>query len=186
MMPTGRAMSTTESAAPAAGCAPPAPWYRHRWPWLLMLGPGIVVVAGLFTMWLAVTTDDGLVADDYYKRGLGINRMLERTARAAALRLTASADVDERGAVRVTLATPTRDLAAMPATVRLLLTHPTRAGFDRRADVVRGPDGIYAGRIEPVAAGRWLVIVETDEWRLPAVEVTGAIRDIRLGAQAGP
>ena len=23
------------------------PWYRHPWPWLLMLGPAIVVVAGM-------------------------------------------------------------------------------------------------------------------------------------------
>ncbi len=80
------------------------------------------------------------------------------------------------------LAATQPDLAAMPATLRLLITHPTRAGLDRRIDVVRGPDGTYTGRAEPVAAGRWLVIVETDEWRLPAVEVTGAIRDVHMDA----
>jgi uncharacterized protein len=157
------------------------PWYRHRWPWLLMLGPGIVVVAGFITLWLAVTSDDGLVADDYYKRGLGINRTLERTERAAALRLSAEVDVETSGSARVTLASPERDLATMPASVRLLLTHPTHAGFDRRTDVMRGPDGTYAGHIEPGTPGRWLVIVETDHWRLPPVEVTGAIH-VRLGA----
>ena len=25
------------------------PWYRQRWPWLLMLGPMVVVVAGIST-----------------------------------------------------------------------------------------------------------------------------------------
>jgi hypothetical protein len=39
------------------------PWYRHPWPWILMSGPAIVVVAGIFTAYLAVTTADGLVAD---------------------------------------------------------------------------------------------------------------------------
>ena len=24
------------------------PWYRHPWPWILMLGPFVVVVAGMF------------------------------------------------------------------------------------------------------------------------------------------
>ena len=181
MPPTADSISTG-----AAAIARGVPWYRHRWPWFLMLGPGIVIVAGFFTLWLAIVTDDGLVADDYYKRGLGINRVLERTQRATALGLSARADVDEAGRARVWLASTQPDLAAMPATVRLLVTHPTRAGFDRRIDVVRGPDGTYAGRGEPVAAGRWLVIVETDDWRLPAVEVTGAIRDVHLDAAAGP
>lgn len=158
------------------------PWYRHRWPWLLALGPAIVVVAGIFTLWLAVTSDDGLVADDYYKRGLGINRTLARTERAAALRLSARVDVDGSGGARVMLASPEGDFAAMPASVRLLLTHPTRAGFDRRTVVMRGPDGVYTGHVAPSPEGRWLVIVETDDWRLPPVEVTGDIHGIRLGA----
>ena len=63
------------------------PWYRQRWPWLLMAGPALVVVASLYSGWLAVTSDDGVVADDYYKRGLSINRRLERVDRAAALKL---------------------------------------------------------------------------------------------------
>lgn len=31
------------------------PWYKHRWPWLLMAGPAIVVVACAFTIYLAFT-----------------------------------------------------------------------------------------------------------------------------------
>ena len=61
------------------------PWYRHRWPWLLMSGPAIVVVAGFYTAYLAVRTDDGVVADDYYKRGLEVNQELRRGQAAAAL-----------------------------------------------------------------------------------------------------
>ena len=72
------------------------PWYRQRWPWLLIAGPAIVVVASLVTAWLAASTDDGVIADDYYKRGLLINQELERTraarpcgwARCCALRRT--------------------------------------------------------------------------------------------------
>ena len=41
------------------------PWYRHPWPWILMSGPFVVVVAGVITLYLAVVSDDGLVDDDY-------------------------------------------------------------------------------------------------------------------------
>ena len=36
---------------------PVLPWYRHRWPWLLMLGPFVVVVAAAITLWLAVRSN---------------------------------------------------------------------------------------------------------------------------------
>jgi len=47
------------------------PWYREPWPWILMAGPAAVIVAGIFTMTLAYRTEDGLVADDYYKPSAG-------------------------------------------------------------------------------------------------------------------
>ena len=50
------------------------PWYRHPWPWLLMLGPFVVVVAGLLTAYIAFKSNDGLVDDDYYRKGLAVNR----------------------------------------------------------------------------------------------------------------
>ena len=44
------------------------PWYREPWPWILMAGPVIVIVAGAFTMTLAFTHQDELVATDYYRK----------------------------------------------------------------------------------------------------------------------
>ena len=55
-----------------------ARWYREPWPWLLMAGPLVVVAASLASAWIAVKSDDGVVADDYYKQGLAINRKLPR------------------------------------------------------------------------------------------------------------
>ena len=45
------------------------PWYQHRWPWLLMAGPFIVIIAGFITMWISFSGADALVVDDYYKQG---------------------------------------------------------------------------------------------------------------------
>ena len=55
------------------------------------------------TAWLAWSTDDGVVADDYYKRGLVINKQLERSHRGEALGLGAMLASRADGAVRVVL-----------------------------------------------------------------------------------
>jgi hypothetical protein len=145
-----------------------------------MAGPAIVVVAGLATAWIAWSTDDGVVADDYYKRGLVINRQLERSARGEALGLGAILEVTPEGVLRLRLSGVPD--AAAPANVRAKLTNATRAGSDRVATLERGTDGAYSGRMAPLPPGRWLVAIETDEWRLPTVEAGGTVREVRLGA----
>ena len=151
-----------------------------------MAGPGIVVVASLFTGWLALTTDDAVVADDYYKRGLAINQRLERVDRAAALEMEAEVDIAADGRVRVALASLSSDEDAHPAVVVLGVAHATRGGLDRSVELVLGPEGAYAGRVEPVGAGRWLVSLETASWRLPAVEIAGEVRTLQLSARGAP
>jgi hypothetical protein len=160
----------------------PRPWYRHRWPWLLMLGPAIVVVAGIATLGLAIRSDDGLVAEDYYKQGLAINTSIERGERAASLGLAATVDVGEDGYLRVRLESASADPVATPPSLRVVVAHPTRAGADVRAMVVRTPDGSYAGRVPPLERGRWQLYVESDAWRLQSVPIDGAARGIRLTA----
>ncbi|HEX4884851.1 MAG TPA: FixH family protein [Casimicrobiaceae bacterium] len=160
------------------------PWYRHRWPWLLMLGPAIVVVAGIATLWLAVRSDDGLVADDYYKRGLAINQTIGRLERAAELGLAGTIDIAPEGTVRARLESATGP-EPLPPAVRIVLAHPARAGEDVRATLVRAPDGSYLGRTAPLPRVRWQLIVETDEWRLPAVEIDGPATGIRVAAARG-
>ena len=158
------------------------PWYRDRWPWILMAGPAFVVCGGSYAMWLAKSTDDGLVADDYYKRGVAINRTLQRFERAAELKLGAVVAVHSDGDVRVTL---TGAESQAPPLLRLRLVHPTRAGLDESADLVRSVDGSYVGRIAAPASGCWLVIVETDAWRLPTVETKDGLDEVRLGHAPG-
>jgi hypothetical protein len=161
----------------------PTPWYRQRWPWLLIAGPAIVVVAGAVTIWLAVASDDGLVADDYYKQGLAINQVIGRTERAVALALRAKVDLAADGRVRAELAGgDTAD--ANPDTITLLLAHPTRAGGDARAELRRVAGRVYEGRIDAPAPGRWRVILESATWRLPAAEIDGLPATLELAAGA--
>lgn len=154
-------------------------WYRERWPWLLMLGPALAIVAGSFTLWLAMRTDDGLVADDYYKRGLAINQTLSRAQHASELALTAR--VLLRGdSVEVTLAGAGR----LPPVLRLRLAHPTQAVSDQLIELRTVAPGVYAGNSPAAPAGRRLVVLEDFDrtWRL-AGEAAGGEQAIALTAQ---
>lgn len=163
---------------------PVVPWYRQRWPWFLIAGPAIVVVAGIATIWIAIVTDDGVVADDYYKRGLAINQAIDRAEKARALGVSATVDVEGDGRVAVSLASAGDAAEAAPAALRVRFVHPTRAGEDRVAMLPATGGGRYEGRVAPLADGRWRVIVETDHWRLPSTAATTPIRDLAI-APAG-
>jgi uncharacterized protein len=144
----------------------PRPWYREPWPWILISGPAVVVVAGFVTLWLAVKTSDGLVAEDYYKQGLAVNRVFAREDAAERLGLTASVD-PRRGALSVRLAG-----RAAPPALFVHLAHATRAGYDVTLRLARGADGTYRAELPPaLPAGHWHVSVEDPkrEWRLAGV-----------------
>lgn len=140
-------------------------WYREPWPWLLMLGPTVVIIAGFYTLWLAMRTDDGLVADDYYKRGLAINQTLSRTQRASELALTARVELGT-GTDRITVTVGGH--ATLPPVLRLRLVHPTQAVADHVIAVRAIAPGIYEGERPAAAAGRRVVMLEDLErnWRL--------------------
>ena len=135
------------------------PWYREPWPWILMAGPAVVVVASIFTAWLAVRSNDGLVVDDYYKQGLAINRTLKRSDVAARLGIRAELHL-VHGHVRVLLS------GVGGSALQLRLVHPTRAGMDQRVKLNMVRPGVYEGELAPARAGRWYVVLEQQDWRL--------------------
>lgn len=57
---------------------PGLPWWRHGHVWLVIAGPVIVVIAGFVTLSLALRTPDPLVAEDYYRKGIEINKTLQQ------------------------------------------------------------------------------------------------------------
>jgi hypothetical protein len=142
-----------------------SPWYREPWPWFLIAGPAIVVVAAISTAVIAVKTDDGLVADDYYKRGLAINKAIARDERARALGLSATMRLnDARDRVRVLVRS-----GALPAeALRLTMSHATRAGLDQVVALRMSAPGVYEGTVRIPAEGTWSVRLEDERstWRL--------------------
>lgn len=142
---------------------PRRPWYREPWPWLIMAGPATVIVAGIATAVIAFRGADGLVADDYYKQGLGINRQIERDRTARELAIGGEIRV-ARDSVLLTL----RAAAALPDRVTLRLAHPSRASEDRVLHPARNASGAWEAPLKDLPAGRWRAIVETAQWRVAA------------------
>ena len=65
-------------------------WYKYPWPWVLILLPLTAVLFGIMMFVLANTYRDDLVADDYYKDGMAINRRLVMDDRARQLNIHAN------------------------------------------------------------------------------------------------
>ncbi|HJW24405.1 MAG TPA: FixH family protein [Rhodocyclaceae bacterium] len=142
------------------------PWYKEPWPWILMTGPLVVVIAGFITAWLAIRSNDGLVADDYYKQGLAINQQLHRDQKADDLGLRASV-MRSGSQLRVMLTTGTGQIAP-PEKLSLRITHPTRAGMDQTVTLVPEGPSMFSGKLEADISGRWHVVLEdpSGQWRL--------------------
>lgn len=157
------------------------PWYKERWTWLLMTMPVLAIIGGGITMWLAITSFDGLVADDYYKQGMGVNKVL---ARAAAAR-----DLGLKGRVLFSMEEVTVELTArpgvqLPKDIMLTLAHPTRGGADQ-VITMNGAGGVYRARIpNALVSAHWKVLLEDEShvWRLSGAAFLPTETEIRIDA----
>lgn len=52
------------------------PWWKFGYVWLIVLGPAVVIVAGFYTLWLAVSIPDPVIDNNYYRKGVEINKTL--------------------------------------------------------------------------------------------------------------
>ncbi len=140
------------------------PWYRHRWPWLLMLGPVAVLIAGAITMWISFSGADALVVDDYYKQGKAINQDLRRDRVAFERGLSASLRYD---AASGRLLGSVNGLA-QPVPLTLLLVHPTVPAKDRRLAVAPTANGEFELPLAMLERANWQIQIEDGqrEWRL--------------------
>jgi uncharacterized protein len=131
-----------------------------------MAGPFIVVLAASYTAWLAISTSDGLVTDNYYQKGLAIAETLTKSAKARELGLRAGVRLVE-GSVSVRLTTRSPKDFSPPKAIRFTLSHPTRAGVDQMRLLTRQGDA-YVGSINLPSSGHWLILIEDEakSWRL--------------------
>lgn len=79
----------------------PAAWWRFGHVWLVIAGPAAVVVAGVVTIYLAVSRPDPVVAEDYYRQGIEINKTLAAGGDGAATGLAPAVQARNHAATGV-------------------------------------------------------------------------------------
>lgn len=60
--------------------AAPEPWWKFGFVWMVIAGPASVVLASIATVWITLANPETLVAEDYYRRGMQINKTLAEEA----------------------------------------------------------------------------------------------------------
>ena len=148
-------------------------WYKEPWPWLLMVGPAIVVVAGFSTFYIARKSAPEMVTDDYYKEGKYISIELKRDE--AAIQRHINGQV---------LISPNMDTAKVllsgdfdrKAPLNLIFLHPAKKSGDQVIVLKPTQDGVASGdKTEYLAVFKtlpqvqhWYVRVEdaNSEWRV--------------------
>lgn len=108
------------------------PWYRYRWPWVLMLVPFAAVLFGIFMVATALVYPDDVVVDTYYKDGQGINQLRDLDEAALALNIAATLRVNEDNGSRIRLT------GSEEAYLQLSLFHVT----DSKQDLVLRFDAV--------------------------------------------
>ena len=136
------------------------PWFRQPYVWMVIGIPLSSVIVGMVMLWLSIVSFDGMVADDYYKRGLQISRVLDRERAASAAQLSGTFklhDTDSRLLLR------SADSAyRLPAAVHVQLSYATSAGQDREFTMTRTATGEYLGPALTLPQGRWYVYINAD------------------------
>ena len=166
--------------------APVRPWYRHRWPWFIMLGPAAVMLATAVTVWLAIRQPDAVVVDDYYRRGKAINQDLRRDRAATALRLAFTARYDAgNGVLEGRLESFGRP---MRAPFRILFAHPTLPGKDLVLTARPDARGVAAVRLPALEMTHWRVVIEDEgrAWRLARGWSPASTPTLEITADPGP
>ncbi|WP_018150284.1 FixH family protein [Leeia oryzae] len=142
------------------------PWYKHKWLWFLLIGPGIVVVASIVTIYIAVTKSDSLIVDDYYKEGTTINENITKDQKAAKLGLTAELVIGDDQRIRVFLH-QTKNPVKYPK-LKLFVQHAANEKLDQHIELQ--PDGVdsYVSKQLNLPIGKWYFDLSDSngDWKL--------------------
>jgi len=128
--------------------------------------PAAAVIAGAVMLVLANATWDGLVTDDYYRRGMQINRSLARDEEAARLGLVATVAFPAPGRVEVRLSRPME--AGDGDRPNLRFARAGRTGRDVEVDLRRSTHDTWRGDVPALPAGKWYAELGNARWRLTA------------------
>jgi hypothetical protein len=159
------------------------PWYRHLWPWLVMIPPAVAVIGGLATAWLA-GGPPALVVDDYADIARVTVERAERDQRARQLALSVRLELpaveasDGRLRAYLTSGLPGFD---PPKQLNLELIHPTLEELDQSLRLERSGE-VFSVALRRPPGRLYLQLSDPDAgWRLVA-ELPANANQVTLSA----
>lgn len=138
-------------------------WYQIPIVWVVIGIPLVSVVVTLSIVWISVKTFDGLVVDDYYRKGLEINRDLARDRNAKRISLEANASIEDN---QLRFELQSNSDGPWPDRLVLGFYHPTVSDRDILVTLVHEGSGKYSALPPQLAFGKWNVMTGTETWRL--------------------
>ncbi|WP_038890253.1 FixH family protein [Vibrio campbellii] len=132
------------------------PWYKQFWPWFLIILPLTVVVWTIVTVVVFANNSVSLVAEDYYKKGKGINIDISKMNVARDLGLNATVSSDDN---TVVIAFNKGELPHFPA-LTATFTHRTLPDRDFTKLLTADAKGNYRLTPEDSIQGPWFVELE--------------------------
>ncbi|CAK6715421.1 FixH family protein [Vibrio harveyi] len=140
------------------------PWYKQFWPWFLIILPLTVVVWTIVTVVVFANNSVSLVAEDYYKKGKGINIDISKMNVARDLGLNATVSSDNN---TVVISFNKGELPHFPA-LTATFTHRTLPDRDFTKLLTADAKGNYRLTPENSIQGPWFVELEphNKEWMI--------------------
>ncbi|HHP0461891.1 FixH family protein [Vibrio harveyi] len=140
------------------------PWYKQFWPWFLIILPLTVVVWTIVTVVVFANNSVSLVAEDYYKKGKGINIDISKMNVARDLGLNAIVSSDNN---TVVISFNKGELPHFPA-LTATFTHRTLPDRDFTKLLTADAKGNYRLTPENSIQGPWFVELEphNKEWMI--------------------
>ncbi|MFA0087967.1 FixH family protein [Vibrio sp. 10N.261.51.F12] len=129
------------------------PWYKQFWPWFLIALPLSVVVGTLYVVLIFSQNSVDLVAEDYYKKGKGINVDITKVNVARELKLNAEVSSIDNVVI---IAFDKGDLTNYPA-LTTTFTHRTLPDQDFEKLLTADAKGTYRLTLDHKMQGPWFV-----------------------------
>lgn len=160
-------------------------WYKEPWLLLVLGGPLAVVVAAVFTGFIAFNGADPVVSKDYYRQGLMVNKDIIRDANAKTQQVEASIRIDTlAGQVIVQLSSQ----AALPEKLKLSLASNDGKSVHekvRRLELLAQGNGRYLAdwQTHDATEKTWHVKLEGGDWRLTGDWMNPLSSAVKLSAK---
>ena len=143
---------------------PKQKWYQQRWLLFVISVPATSVVLSSIMIYHAVTGQDSLVNDNYYKYGMEINQTIGQDKLAQKLAVEATVTIKANGDAIIKLESLAEEIEPF---LTLKLVHPTLGNLDSETKLFPSPSG-YTAQVPENLSGLWYLDLYSHDasWRI--------------------